>query len=152
IGHCDPKPSSISTSSGLQTSFEYQHYRKPTIVGFREHIFTGELSSIANYMALQEGTFVTLGQRVLRNPLSIRMHYGHPDVFDKLFFMSRGGISKASRSLNLSEDIFAGYNSTLRGGEVGFVEYLQVGKGRDVGLQQLFKFEAKLSQGAAMQS
>src|SRR5690606_11423611 len=89
-------PSYIDSKES-KTAFESS--RKPTIVGFREHIFTGDLSSIANYMALQEGTFVTLGQRVLRNPLSIRMHYGHPDVFDKLFFMSRGGISKASKSL-----------------------------------------------------
>ncbi len=126
---------------------------KPTtIVGFREHIFTGALSSIAQYMALQEATFVTLGQRVLADPLRARMHYGHPDLFDKLYFMARGGVSKASRALNLSEDIFAGYNTTLRGGTVGFAEYVQVGKGRDVGLQQLFKFEAKLAQGAAMQS
>jgi hypothetical protein len=29
------------------------------------------------------------------------------DVFDKLFFMSRGGVSKASKAINLSEDIFA---------------------------------------------
>jgi callose synthase len=62
-------------------------------------------------MALQEGCFVTLGQRVMHNPLRIRFHYGHPDVFDKLFFMSRGGVSKASKAINLSEDIFAGYNS-----------------------------------------
>jgi callose synthase len=61
--------------------------------------------------------------------------------------MSRGGISKASKGINLSEDIFAGFNSVLRGGSVRFREYIQVGKGRDVGLQQLFKFEAKLSQG-----
>lgn len=67
--------------------------------------------------------------------------------FDKLFFMSRGGVSKASRGIHLSEDIFAGFNSVLRGGSVKFREYIQVGKGRDVGLQQLFKFEAKLAQG-----
>ena len=66
-------------------------------------------------MALQEGTFVTLGQRVLTNPLAIRFHYGHPDLFDKMFFMTRGGVSKASKGINLSEDIFAGFNSMLRG-------------------------------------
>jgi callose synthase len=55
-----------------------------TIVGFREHIFTGSVSSLANYMALQELSFVTLGQRVLNTPLRIRMHYGHPDLFDKV--------------------------------------------------------------------
>ena len=82
------------------------------------------------------------------------------------------GVSKASRGINLSEDIFAGFNTTLRGGNVVFKEYMEgstlvnlkeswssfdaehyiimsesVGKGRDVGLQQLTTFEAKLSQG-----
>ena len=61
--------------------------------------------------------------------------------------MSRGGVSKASRGINLSEDIFAGFNSVLRGGSVKFREYIQCGKGRDVGLQQLFKFEAKAGAG-----
>ena len=63
-----------------------------TIVGFREHIFTGSVSSLANYMALQELTFVTLGQRVLDNPLRMRLHYGHPDLFDKLWFAQVGPV------------------------------------------------------------
>ena len=121
------------------------------ILGFREHIFTGSVSSIANYMALQEASFVTTGQRVLNNPLCVRLHYGHPDLFDKIFFMQRGGISKASKGINLSEDVFAGYSVGVRGGAVGFKEYAQVGKGRDVGMQQIYKFEAKLSQGNAEQ-
>lgn len=123
-----------------------------TILGLREHIFTGSVSSLSNYMALQEMSFVTLGQRVLCRPLHMRLHYGHPDVFDKLFFITRGGVSKASKGINLSEDIFAGYNNVIRGGSVGFKEYVQVGKGRDVGMSQIYKFEAKLSQGAAEQS
>eukprot|EP00953_Heterococcus_sp_UTEX-ZZ885_P000789 949-Heterococcus_DN1.PRE.1 len=133
---------------------EFVNEKNPntTIVGFREHIFTGSVSSLANYMALQELSFVTLGQRVLNTPLRIRMHYGHPDLFDKVFFMTRGGVSKASKGINLSEDIFAGYNNCIRGGQVQFREYAQVGKGRDVGMQQIYKFEAKLAQGAAEQS
>jgi len=123
-----------------------------TILGLREHIFTGSVSSLANYMAMQETSFVTLGQRVLTKPLCIRLHYGHPDVFDKLFFITRGGISKSSKGINLSEDIFAGYNNAIRGGQVAFKEYLQVGKGRDVGMSQIYQFEAKLSQGAGEQS
>jgi hypothetical protein len=59
-------------------------------------------------MSMQESSFVTLGQRVLARPLKVRMHYGHPDVFDRVFHITRGGISKASRVINLSEDIFAG--------------------------------------------
>jgi callose synthase len=123
-----------------------------TILGFREHIFTGSVSSVANYMALQELSFVTLGQRVLSNPLQIRQHYGHPDLFNKFFVMTEGGMSKASKGINLSEDVFAGFNATIRGHSVRFKEYAQVGKGRDVGLQQTYKFEAKLSQGNAEQS
>jgi callose synthase len=103
-------------------------------------------------MALQELSFVTLGQRVLANPLRIRQHYGHPDFFDKMFVMTEGGMSKASKGINLSEDVFAGFNATIRGHTVSFKEYAQVGKGRDVGLQQTYKFEAKLSQGNAEQS
>lgn len=36
------------------------------------------------------------------------MHYGHPDVFDRIFHITRGGISKASRIINISEDIYSG--------------------------------------------
>jgi callose synthase len=122
------------------------------ILGFREHIFTGAVSSIANYMALQEKSFVTLGQRVLNWPLRVRQHYGHPDLFDKTFVMTQGGMSKPSKGINLSEDVFAGFNATIRGEDVQFKEYVQVGKGRDVGLQQTYKFEAKLAQGNAEQS
>ena len=56
------------------------------------------------------------------------------------------GMSKASKGINLSEDVFAGFNATIRGHTVGFKEYVQVGKGRDIGLQQTYKFEAKLAQ------
>ncbi|XP_016499988.2 callose synthase 11-like [Nicotiana tabacum] len=121
--------------------------RKPTILGVRENIFTGSVSSLAWFMSAQETSFVTLGQRVLANPLKVRMHYGHPDVFDRFWFLSRGGISKASRVINISEDIFAGFNCTLRGGNVTHHEYIQVGKGRDVGLNQIAMFEAKVASG-----
>ncbi|OVA14927.1 Glycosyl transferase [Macleaya cordata] len=129
---------------------EYRSYygiRKPTILGVREHIFTGSVSSLAWFMSAQETSFVTLGQRVLANPLKVRMHYGHPDVFDRFWFLTRGGISKASRVINISEDIFAGFNCTLRGGNVTHHEYIQVGKGRDVGLNQISMFEAKVASG-----
>jgi len=142
----------LKMRNALQEFGEHKGPLPMTILGLREHIFTGAVSSLANYMALQETSFVTLGQRVLANPLCIRLHYGHPDVFDKLFFITRGGISKSSKGINLSEDIFAGYNNVVRGGQVGFKEYIQVGKGRDVGMSQIYKFEAKLSQGAAEQS
>ncbi|MFS7931875.1 putative 1,3-beta-glucan synthase [Helianthus anomalus] len=126
--------------------------RTPTILGLREHIFTGSVSSLAWFMSNQETSFVTIGQRLLANPLKVRFHYGHPDVFERLFHLTRGGISKASKIVNLSEDIFAGFNSTLRGGNVTHHEYIQVGKGRDVGLNQISLFEAKIANGNGEQT
>ncbi|TYG74344.1 hypothetical protein ES288_D04G175400v1 [Gossypium darwinii] len=127
---------------------EYKSYygiRKPTILGVREHIFTGSVSSLTWFMSAQETSFVTLGQRVLANPLKIRMHYGHPDIFNRFWVLTQGGISKVSRMVNISEDIFTGFNCTLRGGNVSHHEYIQVGKGRDVGLNQISMFETKVA-------
>ncbi|KAL5544007.1 hypothetical protein UlMin_007791 [Ulmus minor] len=132
----------------LLDEFRRKHgLRPPTILGVREHVFTGSVSSLAMFMSNQETSFVTLGQRVLANPLKVRMHYGHPDVFDRLFHITRGGISKASRVINISEDIFEGFNSTLRQGNITHHEYIQVGKGRDVGLNQIALFEGKVAGG-----
>ncbi|KAJ7545909.1 hypothetical protein O6H91_08G015900 [Diphasiastrum complanatum] len=131
----------------LEEFGENHGLRPPTVLGVRENVFTGSVSSLAWFMSNQETSFVTLGQRVLAHPLKIRMHYGHPDVFDRIFHLTRGGISKASRVINISEDIYAGFNSTLRQGNVTHHEYIQVGKGRDVGLNQIALFEAKVSSG-----
>ncbi|KAL2241247.1 UNVERIFIED_CONTAM: Callose synthase 5 [Sesamum indicum] len=137
----------------LLEEFNEDHgVRPPTILGVREHIFTGSVSSLAWFMSNQETSFVTIGQRVLARPLKVRFHYGHPDVFDRIFHITRGGISKASRGINLSEDIFAGFNSTLRRGNVTHHEYIQVGKGRDVGLNQISLFEAKVACGNGEQT
>ncbi|XP_057956025.1 callose synthase 7 isoform X2 [Malania oleifera] len=131
---------------------KHDRQRKPTILGLREHIFTGSVSSLAWFMSNQETSFVTIGQRILANPLRVRFHYGHPDVFDRIFHLTRGGMSKASRIINLSEDIYSGFNSTLRGGYVTHHEYIQVGKGRDVGLNQISLFEAKVANGNGEQT
>ncbi|WCJ36196.1 glucan synthase-like 8 [Euphorbia peplus] len=132
----------------LLEEFRAKHgIRPPTILGVREHVFTGSVSSLAWFMSNQETSFVTLAQRVLATPLRVRMHYGHPDVFDRIFHITRGGISKASRVINISEDIFAGFNSTLRQGNITHHEYIQVGKGRDVGLNQIALFEGKVAGG-----
>uniref|UniRef100_A0A0E0JZI5 Glycosyl transferase 48 domain-containing protein n=1 Tax=Oryza punctata TaxID=4537 RepID=A0A0E0JZI5_ORYPU len=125
----------------LLEEFNENHgVRQPTILGVREHIFTGSVSSLAWFMSNQETSFVTIGQRVLANPLKVRFHYGHPDVFDRIFHITRGGISKASCGINLSEDIFAGFNSTLRRGNVTHHEYIQVGKSMVVIIVYVFLY------------
>lgn len=45
-----------------------------------------------------------------------------------------------------------GFNSTLREGNVTHHEYTQVGKGRDVGLNQISMFEAKIANGNGEQT
>nr|QCQ81964.1 hypothetical protein [Ammopiptanthus mongolicus] len=110
----------------------------------------------------------------------IRFHYGHPGIFDRIFHITRGSISKASRGINLSGGIFAdstpdknqsflswiqgilftfdmtfasgSFNSTLRRGNLTHYEYIQVGEGRDVGLNQISLFEAKVACGNGEQT
>ncbi|XP_062105741.1 callose synthase 7-like [Humulus lupulus] len=121
--------------------------RKPTLLGIRENQFCGSVSSLAWFKSNQETSFVTIAQRISANLLRVRFHYGHSGIFDRIFHITRGGISKASRRINMSEEIFAGYNSTLRGGLITHHEYIQVGKGRDVGMNQISNFEAKVANG-----
>ncbi|KAH8055610.1 1,3-beta-D-glucan synthase [Aureococcus anophagefferens] len=85
----------------------------------------------AGARAPEELSFVTLGQRVLADPLHMRLHYGHPDVFDKLWFATvwKSNLQpdfNASKGINLSEDIFAGYTAMIRGGGVTMKEHAQV--------------------------
>nr|POE99759.1 callose synthase 5 [Quercus suber] len=109
----------------LLEEFKKDHgVRLHTILGVREHIFT---------------------ERVL-------FHYGHPNVFGRIFHIIHGGISKASRGINLrediSKDIYAGFNSTLRNGNITHHEYIQVAKGNNVGLKQICLYEAKVAYGS----
>jgi callose synthase len=108
-----PDPQAEDCCSGLKScvagscSACFEHIESETdrvqIVGFPEHQFSENLSAVAEFAALTEFTFTTLIQRTLASPFDVRMHYGHPDIFDKTFHISRGGISKASKTLNVSE-------------------------------------------------
>ncbi|CAE7879948.1 FKS1, partial [Symbiodinium sp. KB8] len=124
---------------------------RPGIVGFREHIFSavGLLGRIA---ADSEFTFGTMIQRTLDWPLNARLHYGHPDLMDKLQVVQQGGVSKGTKGLNLSEDVFAGLDLSLRGGWTVYREYFHVGKGRDMGFMSVLSFYAKVSMGNAEQA
>ncbi|KAE9157989.1 hypothetical protein PF004_g32024, partial [Phytophthora fragariae] len=62
-----------------------------TVTGMKEHVLTGRASSLARFMTLQELVLVTLTERALAKPLRSRMHYDHPDVFEKSFVVTSGG-------------------------------------------------------------
>ncbi|KAK3028535.1 hypothetical protein RJ639_037704 [Escallonia herrerae] len=167
--------------------------RNPTILGFREHIFTGSVSSLAWFMSNQETSFVTIGQRLLANPLNypnssynpilsrqLKDIWAEPYKIFMTFAVDPGFVGNVDfdfiseifldvdallccrpypclylNAPGYAMDIYiflishwsAGFNSTLRGGNVTHHEYIQVGKGRDVGLNQISMFEAKIANG-----
>ncbi|CAE7462161.1 bgs4 [Symbiodinium necroappetens] len=121
------------------------------IVGFPEHI-TSDIGSIGDFAASAEVAFGTILQRTYA-VLGARMHYGHPDIMNKLAMMQQGGVSKATKTVNLSEDIFAGMDFTLRGEgrSIKHSEYFHLAKGRDLGFNTVLGFFSKLSSGTGEQ-
>jgi len=125
--------------------------RRPGIIGFREHIFS-DVGLLGRLAADSEFAFGTVIQRTMDRPLEARLHYGHPDIMDKLQMVQQGGVSKATRGLHLSEDVFAGLDLVLRGGWTDYKEYFHVGKGRDMGFMSALSFYAKVSMGNGEQA
>ena len=80
------------------------------IIGLPEHI-TSDIGSVGDFAAGSEVAFGTILQRTYA-VLGARMHYGHPDIMNKQFMIQQGGVSKATKTINLSEDIFAGMDFT----------------------------------------
>lgn len=108
-----------------------------------------QAGTLGQFAAGAEFAFGTIVQRTMAEPGGARFHYGHPDVWNKLFTMTRGGVSKATRAFHISEDVFGGYNAIFRGAVIKYKEYISVGKARDVGFAQINGFEAKVSGASA---
>ncbi|GIL42995.1 hypothetical protein Vafri_807, partial [Volvox africanus] len=121
--------------------------RPVAVVGFREWVFSDKAGALGSFAASSEFAFSTMVQRTMAYPANVRLHYGHPDAFNKVFAMTRGGVAKATRQLHVSEDIFGGMNHSLRGGRIKFREYVSCGKGRDMGFDSINAFESKISAG-----
>ncbi|KAJ3105499.1 1,3-beta-D-glucan synthase [Phlyctochytrium bullatum] len=120
------------------------------LVGLREHIFSHGIGAVADMSATTETTLVSLNQPIL-NKLGARMHYGHPDFWNLCYAIPRGGVSKAQRGLHLNEDIYAGMMVFMRGGVNKHAEYMQVGKGKDLGINSVMGYFSKLAMGMSEQ-
>ncbi|KAG2221245.1 hypothetical protein INT45_012366 [Circinella minor] len=120
------------------------------IVGAREYIFSENVGVLGDVAAGKEQTFGTLTQRIMAKTGG-RLHYGHPDFLNAAFMTTRGGVSKAQRGLHLNEDIYAGMNALSRGGRIKHTEYLQCGKGRDLGFCSILNFTTKIGTGMGEQ-
>ncbi|CAL1138087.1 unnamed protein product [Cladocopium goreaui] len=116
------------------------------IIGFREFIFTESHGAVGSVMASAEWSFGTICQRFLSG-LGARMHYGHPDFLDGFWASNRGSLSKASPAINLSEDIFAGFNVRMRGEASKHVDFLAWEKGRESSFNAAALFYTKVSKG-----
>ncbi|KAJ3085337.1 1,3-beta-D-glucan synthase, partial [Quaeritorhiza haematococci] len=120
------------------------------IVGGREYIFSEKIGVLGDVAAGKEYTFGTIAQRVTAK-LGGRLHYGHPDFLNTIFMTTRGGVSKGQKGLHVNEDIYAGMMALQRGGRIKHTEYLQCGKGRDLGFSSILKFVAKIGAGMGEQ-
>ncbi|KAG2500438.1 hypothetical protein HYH03_002006 [Edaphochlamys debaryana] len=121
------------------------------VLGYPEWISSYRCGLLAELAAQTERTFGTQIQRVMGFPSAVRAHYGHPDLWNKLFAMGRAGLSKSNAVQHVSEDAFGGYNALKRGGLSKYVSYISVGKGRDMGLDSILGFEGKISKGCGEQ-
>jgi 1,3-beta-glucan synthase len=132
-------------------SSSYSKIASPVaIVGGREFIFSERVGVLGDVAAGKEYTFGTIAQRVSAK-LGGRLHYGHPDFLNTIFMTTRGGVSKAQKGLHVNEDIYAGMQALMRGGRIKHTEYLQCGKGRDLGFSSILKFTAKIGAGMGEQ-
>lgn len=120
------------------------------IVGTREYIFSQNMGVLGDIAAGKEQTFGTLFARTLAY-IGGKLHYGHPDFLNVIFMTTRGGISKAQKGLHLNEDIYAGMNAVMRGGRIKYCEYMQCGKGRDLGFVSILNFVTKIGAGMGEQ-
>lgn len=120
------------------------------IVGTREYIFSENIGILGDVAAGKEQTFGTLFARTLAQ-IGGKLHYGHPDFLNGVFMTTRGGVSKAQKGLHLNEDIYAGINTLLKGGRIKHCEYMQCGKGRDLGFGSILNFTTKIGAGMGEQ-
>lgn len=126
------------------------HAHPVAFVGAREYIFSENTGFLGDIAAGKEQVFGTAFSRTLSS-VGGRLHYGHPDFLNLIFMTTRGGVSKAQKSLHLNEDIFAGMNAVLRGGRIKYSEHMQCGKGRDIGFGSILNFTTKIGSGMGEQ-
>lgn len=120
------------------------------ILGAREYIFSENIGVLGDVAAAKEQTFGTLFARTLAE-IGGKLHYGHPDFLNGIYMTTRGGVSKGQKGLHLNEDIYAGMNALLRGGRIKHCEYIQCGKGRDLGFGSILNFTTKIGTGMGEQ-
>lgn len=144
---------SYTTKDQIQSSYNkfWDSETSPVaIIGTREYIFSENIGVLGDVAAGKEQTFGTLTARTLAE-IGGKLHYGHPDFLNTVFVTTRGGVSKGQKGLHLNEDIYSGMNALMRGGRIKHCEYIQCGKGRDLGFESILNFTTKIGAGMGEQ-
>ena len=82
-------PSNLSVLAALARLRRARSASKPTaMVGFKEWIFSHKSGALGSFAAAAEYVFASVLQMDMSGG-NVRLHYGHPDVFDKLHCITR---------------------------------------------------------------
>ena len=74
------------------------------------------------------------------------MYYGQTDMINKTFIMQQSDVSKATKMMNLSDEIFAGTDLMFHsGGMIHHSEFFKLAKSRDIGFHASVMFFSKIS-------
>ena len=111
------------------------------IIGFREHIFSESGGAVASFAANNEFVFGTMVQR-FGVALCVRFHYGHPDVWDKVWVTANGGVSRPRARCTSRRTSLAGSTRCCAAAR-HLREYLQVGKWAGHGLRRRQRLRAE---------
>ncbi|KAK3810419.1 MAG: putative 1,3-beta-D-glucan synthase subunit [Linnemannia elongata] len=120
------------------------------IVGAREYIFSENIGVLGDVAAGKEQTFGTLTQRMMAK-IGGKLHYGHPDFLNFIYMTTRGGVSKAQKSLHLNEDIYAGMTAFNRGGPHQALRILPVRQGPRSRFGSILNFNTTIGTGMGEQ-
>jgi callose synthase len=123
--------------------------RPVSIVGFAEHPYSRHFGAASEFAAMEELSFTSVGQRAAQFPFEVRYHYGHPDFHHRIRACTNGSVSKAIKTLCVSEDVYGGWNAVQRNGCILYREYKNVGKGKDLAMEAVSAFQAKIACGSA---
>ncbi|KAK2380911.1 callose synthase [Trifolium repens] len=101
----------------LQEFLKRQGRRPPTILGLREHILTGSVSSLAWFMSYQETSFVTISKRLLVHFMQISHDLNNKRfVFHKMVTAGSMGVNVGNQNWVPTDDVG---NDTPRTNERG---------------------------------
>lgn len=140
----------LSTGYTFATVYRVLQRGTAPIVGFTELNISKWQSQLGAIKGEDEEVFADVYQGGLAHLLRVRLHYGHPDMFDITWVRGYGGMSKASANLNTAEDIYSGFRVLLLGLSTGHCSGAEAMKAKDISNDTCAAFEVKVCGAVAL--